>query len=93
MRIDQVHKFEHLNDLTINVYTMNHDGKEVTPLYISKTRDLNPINLLLIQGENKNHYTWIKNFDFLLSYDVKHPKRFCFYCMYGFDKRYDADQK
>ena len=63
VRIDQVHKFDHLNNLTINVYTMKHNGKEVTPLYISKTRDFNPINLLLIQGKNKNHYTWIKSFD------------------------------
>ena len=72
---------------------MNHDGKEVSPLYISKTRDFNPITLLLIQGENKNDYTWIKSFDRLLSYDVNNSKRFCFYCMYGFDKRYNADEK
>ena len=50
----------------------------------TKRRDIDPINLLLIEGDEKFHYTWIKNYDRLLSYDPNHPKVFCPYCCYGF---------
>ena len=35
--------------------------KLVNPLVISKEREQDPINLLLIEGEETNHYCWIKN--------------------------------
>ena len=46
--------------------------------------NIDPINLLLIEGDEKFHYTWIKNYDRLLSHDPKNPKVFCPYCCYGF---------
>ena len=54
--------------------------------FYTKKRDQDPINLLLIEGDEKYHYAWIKNYDRLLSYDNSHPKVFCPYCCYGFDK-------
>ena len=40
----------------------------------------------LIEGDEKFHYAWIKNYDRLLTHDHKHPKVFCRYCCYGFQK-------
>jgi hypothetical protein len=99
VKVSDIPKFERQNKLPINIYTIEEDGKLVNPLYISKLidpetfqREEGAINLLLIEGKEQNHYTWIKDFDALLSYD-SNPKRFCPYCMYGFDKRYNAEEK
>ena len=66
MKIDDIPKFETANNLSISVYTMAQDGVIVYPLYMSKKRSLNPINLLLIEGEDNNHYTYIKDYNRLL---------------------------
>ena len=87
MSIDDIPKFEKINDIPISVYTIEEKGKQVYPLYYTKRRDQDPISLLLIEGEDKYHYTWIKHFNRLLSYDRNHAKVFCPYCCYGFDKR------
>ena len=92
MELDDIPKCERQNGVAFNVYHMKEDGKLINPIYISENRDLEAIKLLLIEGEETSHYCWIKNFDALLSYD-KNPKRFCPYCCYGFDKRYNADYK
>ena len=66
-KIEDIQKLEKLNSLSINVYIVAE--KLVNPFVISKERDQDPINLLLIEGEEKNHYCWIKNYDKLSSYD------------------------
>ena len=85
VKLDDIPKFEKQNNLAISVYTVKQGGKEVCPIYITKRRDMDPINLLLIEGDEKFHYTWIKNFNRLLSYDTNR-KLFCPYCCYGFCK-------
>ena len=61
---------------------------------ISKRRDKEPINLLLLENERTYHYTLITNFNALLCYDPTNTKEFCPYCMHGFDKRcLDTDEK
>ena len=47
---------------------------------------MDPINLLLIEEDEKSYYAWIKNIDRLLSSDLMNPKAFCSYCCYGFTK-------
>ena len=47
---------------------------------------MEPINLLLIEGDEKFHYAWIKSYDRLLTHDFKNTKVFCPYCCYGFRK-------
>ena len=85
MKIDDIPKFETANNLSISVYTMAQDGVIVYPLYMSKKRSLNPINLLLIEGEDNNHYTYIKDYNRLLRHsNDHHTKAFCPYCCYGF---------
>ena len=100
VKVSDIPKFEKLNNLPINIYAIEEEGKLVNPLYISKMidpetfqREDGAINILLIEGKEKNHYAWIKDFDALLSYDSTHAKLFCPYCMYGFDKRYNAEEK
>ena len=94
MKIQQIPKFENMNDLTINVYTTNKSGSDIWPIYISKRRGDDPINLLLLSDDEKSHYTLIKNFNGLLRKPKDHhPKVFCPYCMHGFDKRYTNDIK
>ena len=87
MTIDDIHKFETLNDISISVYRIKYDGKTVFPLYITKRRKEDPINLLLIEGENHCHFAWIKNYNRLLrSPSDTHSKVFCPYCCYGYVK-------
>lgn len=64
MRIQQIPKFEKMNNLTINVlYTTNKSGTDIWPVYISKRRGDDPINLLLLSDDEKSHYILIKNFN------------------------------
>ena len=86
VRIDDIPKFEKLNDLAICVYVVSENGKQVNPLVYTQRRDMDPINLLLIEGEEKFHYAWIKNYDRLLTHDFTNTKVFCPYCCYGFRK-------
>ena len=89
MEINDINKFEKNNNMSINVYHIEHDGKMIAPLRISQQEKKleEYINLLLIEGEDRCHYTWIRNFNILLSYDRKHPKKFCPFCLSPFDPR------
>ena len=88
MTMDDIPNFETLNDISIAVYRIKHDGKMVFPLYMTKRRIQDPINLLLIEGEEHCHFAWIKDFNRLLGRSTKkgHTKLFCPYCCYGFQK-------
>ncbi len=66
MTIDDIPKFEKMNDIPIAVYRVEENGVEVYPLYYTKRRDKDPINLLLIEGDENYHYAWIKNLDCVL---------------------------
>ena len=89
VKIDDVTKFEKNNGLAINVYHIKANGKQVTPLRITQQEKKleEYINLLLIEGEDYCHYTWIKNLDRLLSYGDRNQRKFCPFCCQGFDIR------
>ena len=87
MATKDIDKFEKLNDLAISVYGCTEDGTKIWPRRISKRRDLEPINLLMLEQADQYHYVLIKNLNRLLCYNYKNPKEFCPYCLYGFDKR------
>ena len=91
MEINDINKFEKNNNMSINVYHIEHDGKMIAPLRISQQEKKleEYINLLLIEGEDRCHYTWIRNFNRLLSYDKSNPKKFCPFCLSPFDSRYN----
>jgi len=94
MRLQQIPKFEKQNDLTINVYMTDRTGDDIYPVYISKKRGNDPINLLLLSDGEKSHYTYIKNFNAMCRKPKEtHTKVFCPYCMHGFVKKYTNDIK
>ena len=73
---------------------MPAEGGQILPLRITKNRDQDPINLLVLEGyDDSNHYTLIQQFNALLQYGRNHSKWFCPYCMHGFDKRHSTPQK
>ena len=88
MAVKDIDKFEKMNDLVINVYGCTEDGTQIWPRRISKRRDKDAINLLMLESGNDYHYVLIKNLNRLLCFDFHHPKEFCPYCCFGFDKRY-----
>ena len=84
--LNQILKFEKINDLSINVFTYE---KDVIPLYIStrKPSESNKkINLLLLTDGEAYHYTWIKCFSRLMAHRTKHTgaQYYCYYCLHGF---------
>ena len=56
MPMDDIPKFENMNNIPICVYRVEHDGDTIYPLYITKKSGKDPINLLLIQGEELYHF-------------------------------------
>ena len=51
MTLDDIPNFERLNNLAIAVYKIDENGEIIVPLYITKTIDIDPINLLLIEED------------------------------------------
>ena len=47
--LDDILKFQKQNNLAISVYTIIETGKQVYPILYTKRRDMDPINLLLIE--------------------------------------------
>ena len=80
---EQVPKFEKKNNLRINVFTW--EDKQLAPIYVSRVRDIEPINLLLISEDNKNHYCLIRDFSRLANYRTKHDGKefFCYNCIHA----------
>ena len=77
MKLDKISKFENMNEMTVNVYMTDTKGRDIWPVYISKRRGSDPVNLLLLQDGEKTHFTWIKNFNRLLSFGDTNAKIFC----------------
>ena len=55
MKMEDITKFENQNKLSINVYRIPQEGGQVLPLHITKQRNQDPINILLIEGYESNH--------------------------------------
>ena len=68
------------------VNELNVDGKELFPVYITKEKKENHVNLLLIANNETRHYCLIRNLNRLLSSLTrrKAQKYFCEYCLHGF---------
>ena len=86
--IKQYNKIEKQNNININVFGLLY------PIYISKERNKDELNLLLItknenenENENeKNHYVLIKDFNRFMHNITNHDgkKHFCMYCLQHF---------
>ena len=83
----QIPKIEKQNNININLFGYN---KTIYPIYISKAKNTDDMDLLYIEEEEKQHYVYIKDFNRLMFNFTKHKskKHFCkncFQCFYSED--------
>ena len=95
IKITDIDKLEKLNNISVNVFYLDLDKKniEVVPFRITKLYNASShANLLLLEKEdvenNKtiSHYVYIKNFSRLM-YDKNnshHTLHYCYYCLNSF---------
>ena len=79
--VKQINKIEKQNNICINLF--GYEEKQKFPIFISKEKFTDHIELLLItEGEN-NHYVLIKDFDKFMFNQTKHEhrKHFCMHCL------------
>ena len=77
-------KIEKQNDININVF--GYEEKQKYPIYVSKEKDDDQMNLLLITKGEKKHYVLIKDFNKFMFNQTKHKERkhFCMHCLQCF---------
>lgn len=86
--ISQIKKFERLNNVSINVYSLN-DKKVIFPLHICDIEKKNHFDLLLFNNDKTLHYCYIKHFSrFIRSQKTKHCSKLiiCKRCFTTFGK-------
>ena len=84
--VKQINKIEKQNNICINLF--GYEEKQKFPIYISKEKYQDHMELLLItEGENK-HYVLIKDFNKFMFNQTKHEhkKYFCMYCLQCFSR-------
>ena len=84
--VKQINEIEKQNNICINLF--GFEEKQIFPIYISKEKYQDHMELLLItEGENK-HYVLIKDFNKLMFRQTKHEhrKHFCMYCLQCFSR-------
>ena len=80
----QYNKIEKQNEIRINVF--GYENKQPYPIYVSKEKYDNQINLLLISENDNKHYVLIKDFNKFMYNQTKHKesKHFCMHCLQCF---------
>ncbi|XP_077270167.1 uncharacterized protein LOC143901616 [Temnothorax americanus] len=92
MTLSQIKQFERLNDISINVYTIEgQKTSNVLPIRLTdRTSVKKHVNLLYMQDPRDNnvgHFAWIKNLSRLVSSQLskkKNKKYFCDRCLHYF---------
>ena len=84
VKINDYNKIEKQNNIRIKVF--GYENKQAYPIYVSKERFDDNLNLLLISNEEKQQYVLIKDFDTFMYNQTKHEhrKHFCMYCLQCF---------
>lgn len=97
--LDQITKFEKQNPgVSVNVYGLNEQSKNVYPLRIADKIRQNHFDLLLISKGNNRHYCYIKSFSRLLSSQVSKHKtkaefcKRCLTCYKGSNRQHQLQQ-
>ena len=82
--IKQYNKIEKQNEININVF--GYENKQPYPIFVSKEKYEDCINLLLITEEKNKHYVLIKDFNNFMYNKTKHKERkhFCMHCLQCF---------
>ena len=76
----QYNKIEKQNEININVF--GYENKQPYPIYVSKEKNEDCLNLLLITENKNKHYVLIKDFNKFIYNQTKHKERKHF-CMHG----------
>ncbi|XP_011860956.1 PREDICTED: uncharacterized protein LOC105558064 [Vollenhovia emeryi] len=84
MTLNQVKKFEQLNSISINVYSVdekNNCEHTIVPLRVADEKKEKHVNLLYLQdqrGAEVGHFVWIKNLSRLVSSQLSgaHGKKY-----------------
>ena len=80
----QFNKIEKNNNININIF--GYEEKQPYPIYISKERYEDHMELLLITKDENKHYVLIKDFNKFMFAQTKHEhrKHFCMHCLQCF---------
>ena len=80
----QYNKIEKQNEVNINVF--GYEEKQPYPIYVSKEKYEDHMELLLITKAEKKHYVLIKDFNKFMFNQTKHKnkKHFCMHCLQCF---------
>ena len=83
----QYNKIEKQNNINIKVF--GYEEKQPDPIYISKQKFEDQMNLLLITEGDNRHYVLIKDFNKFMYNQTKHKesKNFCMYCLQCFSSK------
>ncbi|TLY46985.1 MAG: hypothetical protein E6K54_07675 [Gammaproteobacteria bacterium] len=87
--LDDIQKFETINNMTISVYTADETARTIVPLKVSTNRsESDHRDILYYEG----HYSWIKNFNILVSGQVIRRSGRCkhFFCRTCFQHFYQS---
>ena len=82
--IKQLNKIEKQNKININIF--GYESKQPYPIYISKEKYEDHMELLLITKDENKHYVLIKDFNKFMYNKTKHKERkhFCMHCLQCF---------
>ena len=72
--LPQISKFEKLNSISVNVFTVQEES--ITPLRLTKEKQEKHVNLPYIAEHNEAHFAYIKNLSRLVSTQLsKHDEK------------------
>jgi hypothetical protein len=86
--VKDIPKFEKLNNISINIYSLSETGNNVIPAHISQLSLNKHVDLMLHDG----HYSWIKSLDRLLNTGNGHTMYHCPRCLHGYTTKELRDQ-
>ena len=84
--VKHINKIEKQNNISINLF--GYEEKQKFPIYISKEKYQDHMELLLITEDEKKHYVLIKDFNKFMFNQTKHEHRkyFCMNCLQCFSR-------
>ena len=87
----QYNKIEKQNEININVF--GYENKQPYPIYLSKEKYEDHIELLLITETDNKHYVLIEDFNRFMYKKTKHKesKHFCMHCLQCFSSERSID--
>ena len=90
--IKQIKKLEQQNKINVNVF--GYENKQPHPLFISKEKFEDYMELLLITENENNHFVYIKDFNRFMFNQTKHKnkKNFCMHCLQCFSAQEVLDK-